>query len=45
MKDELENNLKEGNYIINLENSNQSGSHWTCFIKDKKMYITMIVLL
>jgi hypothetical protein len=35
MKDELEDNLKEGNYIINLENSNQSGSHWTCFIKDK----------
>jgi hypothetical protein len=35
MKDELEDNLKEGNYIINLENSNQSGSHWTCFIKFK----------
>ena len=35
MKDELEDNLKEGNYIINLENSDQSGSHWTCFIKNK----------
>ena len=35
MKDEIPNDLKEGNYIINLENSNQSGSHWTCFIKDK----------
>jgi hypothetical protein len=35
MKDELEDNLKEGNYIINLENSNQSGSHWCTFIKDK----------
>ena len=35
MKDELPTNLKEGNYIINLENSNQSGSHWTCFIKSK----------
>jgi hypothetical protein len=35
MKDEIPSDLKEGNYIINLENSNQSGSHWTCFIKDK----------
>jgi len=35
MKDEMPTNLKEGNYIINLENSNQSGSHWTCFVKDK----------
>ena len=35
MKDELPSDLKEGNYIINLENSNQSGSHWTCFIKSK----------
>ena len=35
MKDEIPTDLKEGNYIINLENSNQSGSHWTCFIKEK----------
>jgi hypothetical protein len=35
MKDELPSDLKEGNYIINLENSNQLGSHWICFIKDK----------
>jgi hypothetical protein len=35
MKDEIPSDLKEGNYIINLENSNQSGSHWTCFVKDK----------
>ena len=41
MKDELEDNLKEGNYIINLENSNQSRSHWTCFIKDKNEKILL----
>jgi hypothetical protein len=35
MKDQLPSDLKEGCYIINLENSNQSGSNWTCFIKDK----------
>ena len=35
MKDEIPTDLKEGNYIINLENSDQSGSHWTCFIKNK----------
>ena len=34
MKDEIPSDLKEGNYI-NLENKNQSGSHWTCFIKSK----------
>jgi hypothetical protein len=35
MKDELPSDLKEGNYIITLQNSYESGSHWTCFIKDK----------
>ncbi len=35
MKDEIPNDLKEGNYIINLQNSYENGSHWTCFIKDK----------
>ena len=32
MKDEIL-NLKDGNYILNLQNHNQSGSHWTAFIK------------
>ena len=35
MKDELKAPLSEGNYIINMQNHNESGSHWTCFIKDK----------
>jgi len=35
MKDELPSYLKDGNYIINLQNHDESGSHWTCFIKDK----------
>jgi len=35
MKDELPNDLKEGNYIINLQNHDESGSHWTCFLKFK----------
>jgi hypothetical protein len=35
MKDELKTPLKEGCYIINLENHDEPGSHWTCFIKDK----------
>ena len=35
MKDEIPSDLKEGNYIINLQNSYENGSHWTCFIKDK----------
>jgi len=35
MKDELPNDLKEGNYIINLQNHDESGSHWCTFIKDK----------
>ena len=35
MKDELI-SLKNGNYIINLQNHNQTGSHWTSFIKKGK---------
>jgi len=35
MKDVLPSDLKEGNYIINLQNHDETGSHWTCFIKDK----------
>ena len=33
MKDELHAGLKDNNYIMNLENHNQGGSHWTSFIK------------
>lgn len=33
MKDELPQPIPDGNYIMNLENMNQGGSHWTCFIK------------
>jgi hypothetical protein len=36
MKDELQNSdLKQGCYIINLQNHDENGSHWTAFIKDK----------
>ena len=28
--------LKNGNYILNLDSYGSSGTHWTCFIKDKK---------
>lgn len=31
MKDEIK-NLKTGCYVMNLQNSDQSGSHWTSFI-------------
>lgn len=35
MKDELTmRNFKNGYYIMNLQNHNQSGSHWTAFIKN-----------
>ena len=33
MKDELKVPLNEGNYIINLQNHDEPGSHWCCFIK------------
>ncbi len=32
-KDELKKPLKDGFYIINLNNSDQSGSHWTVLYK------------
>jgi hypothetical protein len=35
MKDELKAPLKEGNYIINLQNHNEHGTHWTSFIKHR----------
>ena len=35
MKDELKAPLAQGNYIINLQNHDEGGSHWTAFIKDK----------
>jgi hypothetical protein len=35
MKDEIS-KLQNGNYILNLQNHNQSGSHWTAFIKNRK---------
>ena len=35
MKDELPSDLKEGNYMINLQNHDELGSHWTCFINSK----------
>jgi hypothetical protein len=33
MKDELHTGLKDGNYVMNLQNHNQGGSHWIAFIK------------
>jgi hypothetical protein len=37
MKDEINlNNLKNGNYIMNLQNHDQGGSHWCAFIKKGK---------
>jgi hypothetical protein len=38
MKDELKGNTKNGSYIINLENSNQSGSHWVALFKKSNQY-------
>jgi len=35
MKDELKSPLAQGNYIINLQNHDEGGSHWTAFIKDR----------
>lgn len=37
MKDEITlKNLKNGNYIMNLQNHNQNGSHWVSFLKINK---------
>jgi hypothetical protein len=39
MKDQLNTkNIKNGCYIINLENHNQDGSHWTALFKNKNKY-------
>jgi len=35
-KDEIKKLKRNGNYIINLENHNQGGSHWTALILGKK---------
>jgi len=35
-KDEVKKLKKDGNYIINLENHNQPGSHWTALILEDK---------
>jgi hypothetical protein len=35
MKDELKAPLAQGCYIINLQNHDEGGSHWTAFIKDR----------
>ena len=35
MKDELKSPLSQGCYIINLQNHDEGGSHWTAFIKDR----------
>jgi len=35
MKNELHSLKVNGHYIINLENSNQNGTHWTCLISEK----------
>ena len=32
MKDVLPSDLKEGNNIINLQNHDENGSHWTCLL-------------
>lgn len=40
MKDELtKNNFQNGNYVINLENSNQGGSHWCALVKKDKVVL------
>jgi hypothetical protein len=37
MRDQLnESTLEEGNYILNFNTSNESGSHWVSFVIDKK---------
>ncbi len=38
MKDEATHNLPNGSYIFNLQNHNQSGTHWVALIKQKKKY-------
>lgn len=38
MKDEANKNMTNGYYIFNLENTNQSGSHWVAMVKKGKQY-------
>lgn len=38
MKDELKGKIPDGNYILNLESSNENGSHWTALYKTKNKY-------
>lgn len=38
MKDELKGSIPDGNYIVNLQNHNQNGSHWTGLFKHKNKY-------
>lgn len=35
-KDKLPKKLKDGCFVINLANSNQTGTHWTAFVIEKK---------
>ena len=35
MKDEFKLPLQDGNYIMNLQDSHEGGSHWVAFIKNK----------
>ena len=35
MKDDLPSNVKDGNYILNLQNHDQVGTHWVGFFKLK----------
>ena len=35
MKDEFKLPLQDGNYIMNLQNNDENGSHWVAFIKNK----------
>jgi hypothetical protein len=41
MRDELQPNLKNGSYVINLDGHEGNGSHWTAFIKNGKMIYYM----
>lgn len=33
MRDQMTSDLRNGNYIINLDSSTGSGTHWCCFVK------------
>lgn len=40
-KDEIDAITKNGNYIVNLENHNQNGSHWTALCMSAKKCLYM----